>query len=169
MEKWKEITGYEGYYSVSNYGRIKSLSRNVGYNLKESILTPNLSKVGYRTVDLYKNKKRKTFYVHRLVAFEFCDNNNGYDCINHIDENKLNNHFSNLEWCNYQYNNTFGKMANIHDKSVIMVDKNDVDIKEYKSIKDAAFDTFQKTTSNIISCCRGRRVFAGGYKWRYAI
>ena len=98
MEKWKEITGYEGYYSISNYGRIKSLSRNVGYNLKESILTINLSKVGYKTVDLYKNKKRKTFYVHRLVAFEFCDNKNGYDCINHIDENKLNNHFSNLEW-----------------------------------------------------------------------
>ena len=91
MEKWKEITGYEGYYSVSNYGRIKSLSRNVGYNLKESILTLNISKVGYITVDLYK------------------------------------------------------------------------------TIKDAAFDTFQKTTSNIVSCCRGKRVFAGGYKWRYAI
>jgi hypothetical protein len=169
MEKWKDITGYENYYSISNYGRVKSLSRNVGHSIKESILKLSISKNGYFIVDLFKKGERKTHYVHRLVSTEFCENNNMFNCVNHKDENKLNNHYTNLEWCNYQYNNTFGKMKNIHDIPVIMIDKKNNELKEFKSINDAAINTNQKSSSNISSCCNGKRITAGGYKWRYAI
>lgn len=37
-EIWKDIPGYEGYYQVSNYGRVKSMyfnaKKTLGYNIK---------------------------------------------------------------------------------------------------------------------------------------
>lgn len=43
--------------------------------------------------------------AHRLVALLWLDNKNNYPVVNHIDGNKLNNHYSNLEWCTYEHNN----------------------------------------------------------------
>lgn len=64
-EIWKDIIGYEGLYQVSNYGRVKSL---IGRYKNVSILKPGLSKSGYLLVVLCKNKIRKNFLVHQLVA-----------------------------------------------------------------------------------------------------
>ena len=65
---------------------------------------------GYFVVGLSdpKTKIRKTYKVHRLVALAFVDNPNGYPEINHIDEDKRNNTYSNLEWCTTRYNLTYG-------------------------------------------------------------
>lgn len=60
---------------------------------------------------LRKKGKNKTLLIHRLVAENFIPNPNNYSCVNHIDENKSNNNVLNLEWCNYEYNNTY---KNIH-------------------------------------------------------
>lgn len=77
MEIWKDVLDYEGYYQVSNEGRVKSLERTV-----ESVShgKPCLRRIkgfmirlqsncrhGYIQVDLKKEGKRKSFYVHRLV------------------------------------------------------------------------------------------------------
>lgn len=91
-EVWKDIAGYEGLYQASNLGDIKSLFR---YKIT---LTPSVRK-GYYIVGLYKNKKHKTFNVHRLIASAFIDNEYNKSQINHKDGNKLNNNASNLEWC----------------------------------------------------------------------
>lgn len=104
MEIWKDIEGYEGYYQVSNLGRVKSLERKVRNTLKsyriikERILKPTPKKEGYLDISLNISQKRKHFYVHRLVASHFIGNpEKGMD-VNHKDGNKKNNNVDNLEW-----------------------------------------------------------------------
>jgi hypothetical protein len=101
QEIWKPIEGYNGDYLISNYGRIKSFKSYIPIVLK---LSKNND--GYLQVHLFKYGAAKYFKVHRLVAETFIENPNPekYNQINHIDENKENNHHSNLEWCDCQYN-----------------------------------------------------------------
>ena len=106
MEIWKDIEGYEGLYQVSNKGRIKSLNyRRTG---KEGMLKGKPDKDGYLRVSLYKNRKQKPFYIHRLVAKAFIPNSDDLPEVNHKDENKENNTVDNLEWCDRKYNNNYG-------------------------------------------------------------
>lgn len=110
LERWRQVPGYEGIYEISSFGRIKSLSRyvNSGYNskrlLSEVIMKPKTDRYGYLVICLYKEGKRKHPTVHRLVGLSFLTNENNYPHINHIDGNKLNNHFTNLEFCTELYN-----------------------------------------------------------------
>ena len=90
-------------------------------------------------------------------------------CVNHIDENKLNNDLSNLEWCTERENVIHGtrtkRAAEKLSRKVIQLDLNDNVLNEFESIKQAE----QKTGAlarNISSCCNGKRKSAGGYKWR---
>ena len=99
-EVWKSIFDYPN-YQVSNLGRIRSLKR---YKILKQFNRP----LGYKGIHLNKFGKAKTFAVHRLVAEAFIPNPNKYPCVNHKDENPSNNCVSNLEWCTYQYNNTYG-------------------------------------------------------------
>ena len=57
IEIWKEIEGYEGFYSASNLGRIKSLPRRG--RKSEKILNPSPNTTGYLAVQLRKDGKRK--------------------------------------------------------------------------------------------------------------
>ena len=104
-EIWRPIEGTNGYYEVSNYGRVMSHCNYGGTTNR--ILKQKTDKDGYAVVHLRKeiNKYKK---VHRLVAEAFIPNPNGFCMINHKDENKGNNHAQNLEWCDAQYNNTYG-------------------------------------------------------------
>lgn len=109
-EIWKDIKGYEGLYQVSNLGNVKSLCyRN---QKKAKNLTPQITNRGYIAVMLSKKKTMKLFLVHRLVAMAFVDNPNNYPIVNHKDENPLNNHMDNLEWCTYSHNRIYS--MNIH-------------------------------------------------------
>lgn len=102
-EIWKSITNYNGYYEVSNKGRIKSLNRTIFHprgnlNLKESILKYSKNKNGYHQVVLQKNGDKKSFKIHRLVAIEFVNNPNNLEEVNHKDNDKSNNQDDNIEW-----------------------------------------------------------------------
>ncbi len=55
-------------------------------------------KKGYLTVATRENGRRKTSYVHRLVAEKFIFNPENKCCVNHKDANKTNNRIDNLEW-----------------------------------------------------------------------
>lgn len=115
-EIWKPIDGYIGIYEISNLGKVKHIAagkRNKmdAYGDKEFIVKSKLSK-GYEQVCLMNEYGIKTtYYVHRLVVIAFCKNPNNYNCVNHIDENKANNRYDNLEWCNTLYNNIYNNRA----------------------------------------------------------
>lgn len=91
-EIWKDIINYEGLYQISNFGNIRSSYTN-------KLLKPSEDKFGYVRFSAIKDKKQKTLRIHRLVALYFIPNKNNYSQINHIDGNKSNNHYTNLEWC----------------------------------------------------------------------
>ena len=101
--EWKDIVGYEGFYMVSTYGQVKSLSRKVMKNneveqtIKEKILKPIL-KDGYLRVVLYKDDGLKRFYLHVLVANHFISNPKDKPEVNHIDLNRENCRVDNLEY-----------------------------------------------------------------------
>lgn len=104
-EIWKPIPEYEGLYSASNIGRIKSeqttVRRSNGrlFNKKEKILRLCYTVNGYYSVNLSKEGKRKTRFVHRLVLQAFLPNKENKPHVNHKDGNKINNNVANLEWC----------------------------------------------------------------------
>lgn len=110
-EIWVDIKGYEGFYQVSNQGRVKSLERRVKNNnndemrtIKERILKIHIDKKGYYRVDLCKNGNKKQYLVHRLVAIAFIPNPDNLPQIDHIDTNRLNNVWTNLKWCTNKEN-----------------------------------------------------------------
>jgi len=114
-EVWKPVVGYEGFYEVSNLGRVKRLETRVNSNVggrtvRERILKNIPTYQGYLKVHLCVDNKRIKKNVHRLVAEAFIPNPNNLPCINHRDENKTNNTVWNLEWCDVLYNNTYGTM-----------------------------------------------------------
>lgn len=89
--EWKPIVGYEN-YEISEYGDIRNL--NTGKIRKKRINSLH----GYVEVDLYKNGQCSWKRVHRLVAEAFLDNPNSLPVVMHKDNDKTNNHYTNLEW-----------------------------------------------------------------------
>lgn len=174
-EVWKDITDYEGLYQVSNLGRVRSLGRYINPNqyLEERILKHRLNKNGYYRVNLYKNNIHKTICIHQLVALVFIDNPNEYKCINHKDENKLNNRVDNLEWCTTKYNNNYGTArirASQHTKKPIeQYTLDGVFIRRYDGIVDANKELgLKKNDSRIGACLRKRDKTACNFIWKYA-
>lgn len=105
--EWRPVEGYEGYYEVSNCGKVRSIPRRVRVNNQNGIFTKSYpSKIlksyittrGYELVKLCKKGVVKSYSVHRLVAKAFCSNTHEKPEVNHKDGDKLNNHASNLEW-----------------------------------------------------------------------
>ncbi|MEH7116087.1 NUMOD4 motif-containing HNH endonuclease [Neobacillus vireti] len=99
-EVWKDINGFEGYYQVSNIGRVRSVDRIDSLNrLHKSRLTTIYDNgKGYKRVSLYKESNNYYRYVHRLVAEVFIDNPDNKTDVNHIDGDKSNNNYTNLSW-----------------------------------------------------------------------
>ena len=115
MEEWKDIEGFEGFYMVSNHGRIKRLATEFEcgsrwgskriIRFKEKILnTTHLCGSGYSFASLSRQGLIKRPMVHRAVANAFLPKVDGKNTINHKDGNKLNNHVSNLEWVSNREN-----------------------------------------------------------------
>lgn len=102
-EKWKPIVGYEGFYEVSNLGKVRSLKRN-GTNGKSLVLCKD--KDGYPMCVLAVLGKNKTNKVHRLVAKAFITNPENKPCVNHINNNRSDNRVTNLEWSTIAENNS---------------------------------------------------------------
>lgn len=157
MEVWKNVVGYEDFYQISNYGRIRNKN---GHILKPS------NTGGYCHISLRYGRKKEVL-IHRLVAEAFIPNPFNYKYVNHKDENKLNNNFENLEWCTAKYNATYGKGSLARNQRVIQYDLDGNALKFWDSIKEAS-DILEICRQGISSCCRNIKKTAGGYAWSYA-
>ena len=121
-EIWKDIKGYEGYYQISNCGRVKSLERtaiakcNSIRRVPEKILSICNDKDGYNIITLTKNSKKKTFKIHRLISQYFIRNPKNKPEVNHKDGNKQNNNINNLEWATESENTTHAHKIGLIDE-----------------------------------------------------
>ena len=177
-EVWKDITGYEGIYQVSDKGRVKCLEKHVVSTDKghkryypERIASTHLRN-GYPSVELSKNGKSKKFTVHRLVATHFLSNEGKAPQVNHIDGNKENNNVNNLEWAtaseNIKHSIENGLRPKYH-KGLKVIQKNHegVELNAYKSIRSASKIT-GINHSCIYKACKGTYKQAGGFLWELA-
>ena len=177
IEEWRDIKGYEGWYQVSNTGRVRSLDRVVvsksgvkRFFPGQEIVPCNAGKV-YRNVPLSKDGSHRTPRLCRLVAEAFIPNPYGYSQVNHKDEDKTNDRADNLEWCSPKYNTNYGTGIARRAKTIsIPVNQYTLDgefVAKYESIKFAEAAT-GVDNSHITRCCRGKLNQAGGYVWKYA-
>ena len=185
-EVWKDIAEFEGLYQVSNLGNIKSLRfgcHNSKRGKSTKLLKATKTNVGYYKVQLYNNGYSKIMYVHRLVAEAFVPNTYNKPQVNHIDGNKSNNIFTNLEWVSPSENQLHAIKANLRkpspmlgrsgklspiSKPILQFTKDGEFVKRWDSIADVGrfFDCDQSCISNALT---GRHKTSHGYVWKYDV
>ena len=173
----KDIPNFEGKYAIDKDGNVWSYKHKK--YLKQNVSNGYL---GVSLVDKQNNIKR--YNVHRLVAITYLPNKEKLPCVNHKDENKLNNSLENLEWCTSYYNTHYGGciekikktrtpslMKKCHEasskalsKAVLCVETGVV----YPSIKKAR-EAIGLFGCHISECCKGKTKYAGGFRWQYVL
>ena len=186
QEIWKPIIGYENLYEVSNFGNVRSIDHYSKNSFgtktlyKGKLLKLHLAKNGYYTVMLCIDGITKTHYVHRLVALHFIENSNPLEktVVNHLDENKLNNVCTNLEWTDLVSNFQYGSARERQSKSIIGVfntkcskpveafnDEGEI-VFSFPSAAEANRNGFD--FRNVSAVCLGKRHYYKGLHWRFA-
>lgn len=160
-EEWRDVVGFEGYYQVSNWGRVKTVSHKSkdGRNVKEQIRKAQGST--YLAIDLWKNGTAFHKSVHRLVAEAFLPNLDNLPEVNHKDCNPKNNRVDNLEWVTSK-GNSVHRLAKGNDgykyrKEVMCLETGEI----FRSLT-AAGNSVEASTQQVIdsinshSCCKGK-------------
>lgn len=180
MEEWMPINGYEGLYQVSNLGRVKGLGRRFVYasfgyiTTEDKIISQKVATTKYLDVRITKNSKAKSFSVHRLVAEAFIKNELSKKTVNHIDSDRSNNYYKNLEWNTYSENakHSFKMGRNAvfqtyHDGAHPMAQRikcTTLDL-EFDTVKDAC-KKLNVNRSSILQVCKGKIVSTKGLHFR---
>lgn len=176
---YKDVEGFPG-YKIGNDGSILSNKRGKGY------INAFKNASGYMNAVLYKDGERKTISLHKLIATAFLPNPNNYDCINHKDENPLNNFVyvnpdgsidyekSNLEWCSRSYNRNYGTceerrkktMASLYAVAQFSLEGQLLNI--YSNCCEAAraLGLPSRAATSIGQCALGRCRYSHGYIWK---
>lgn len=160
MEKFIIINGLN-HYAISNYGHIKNVK-------KDKLLTPVLNNNGYLQYTFRQDSLCKTIRIHRIVALYFVPNPDNKPYVNHIDGNKQNNHYSNLEWCTAQENDNHARKTGlkVQEKPVLATEILSGEEMTFKSVTEAgAILGINKGT--ITKVLNGRRNKTHGYTFRY--
>lgn len=172
-EIWKDINEYEGYYQVSNLGRVKSLARKIPridgkINVRRDLIRclSNDNK-GYHNIGLRKKGTYKFKKVHRLVAEAFIPNPKCKKYVNHINEIKTDNRVDNLEWVSFEENVNHGtrnKRISIAKSIPVKCTRiSDGLVKVYSSIKSVENDGFNKR--EVSKCLKNKDSQHKGFKW----
>lgn len=149
-------------YEISNYGNVRnSITKKFMSNHTEEYLKVSL-------VDQI-TKKSKSVKIHRLVAEKFVNGKSKtHKYVNHINENKLDNYFKNLEWVTQKQNtiHSIGRKIYQHDPKTNNI------INIFNSVSEAseAVSNSKKKYGSpyIIQCCNNKKDLYLGYKWQYA-
>lgn len=174
--EWKDISGFEGLYKVSDTGLIKSYPRTyttgrngqIKFSYDEKIMKQHTSG-GYKLVRLCKDGVTSIHRVHRLVAIAFLEAIEGKNIVNHINGIRCFNDVSNLEWCDQKYNVEHGYSTGLTKprggRKVGRFDDSGQLVKTYEKISTAVPEGFRHDC--IVACCRGKVKHHAGYEWRY--
>ena len=169
-----DVDGFDGRYKVDELGNVYSMVKKGNVmDYPVTTLKPANNKGYLRVVLRHKGcNKSHGKYVHRLVAQAYVPNPNNYTEVNHIDGNKQNNHYSNLEWCsrkqNMQHAWDTGLCTNDMNKKGPLVRyigtsvKNGtiIEVTSHEGLVASGFDV-----SCVCRCCVGARASHKGYKW----
>lgn len=112
MENWRFINDNPD-YMVSDHGRVMSLKGK-----SKQMLTTSISPNSYEKLLLSQKGIHTTYMVHRLVAMAFIPNPKRLSQVNHLDGNTLNNHASNLEWCDAYDNIRHALLKGLRSKAI---------------------------------------------------
>lgn len=182
-EIWKDVSGYEGLYQISNYGRLKSFKADP----KGRVMSLSRRDGDYFRVVLQGvGKKRKSISVHRLVAEHFIPNIENFPQVNHIDGNRQNNMVSNLEWCSAKQNIHHAMMIRpqmiagmvhynkvVRPKPVVQISKNGEIVGRYSTAIEASRRTGVCARDILMVANHTEfkpghvRKTAGGYRWSF--
>ena len=189
-EQWKTAVYdgeiYEGLYKVSNLGRILSLNyKNTG---KSELMNPANTK-GYLRVELWKNRKPKWCYVHRIVAETFLPNPENKPEVNHKIEGEkgksmnmvifnedgtVNKEKTTIEWVTREENNNYGTHNERTAKSltngkcskpVLQFTLDGEFVREWPSTRECGRNGFD--SGAVTKCCKGKLPHYKGFKWCY--
>lgn len=173
-EIWKEVVGYDGYYFISNYARLKSIYKNKC--IIKYVYAPHHL---YCRASMNIKGKKSSVLIHRLVAQAFIPNPENKTTVNHINGIKKDNRIENLEWCTLSENTKHsydflnrkipnkGKFGadNKSSKPVIQYDLNMNFVKYWDSAKCAFRELGIRHICEVV---KGKKNTSGGFKWRYA-
>lgn len=173
-EIWNDIENTSGRYQISNEGRFRKRTSE-GYKIVDA----SRDVYGYRNIRIKYDgsNKYKQVSIHRLVATAFINNPYNLPIVHHIDEDKDNNHATNLFWCTHAQNHSFAISARngIIDKHRVIeqytlsgeyVNTYSSYSEAYRAIKGRKT---KGSTSLISRCCQGKKGkrTAYGYIWKY--
>lgn len=153
-----DIKGYEGLYAADESGQIWSYRR-------KRFLKASMNNTGYPQVSLYKDGKKKTYFVHRIIAEVFLPNPENKPQVHHIDGDKTNPTLSNLQWTTPEENNNdeiHRTRCNTRSKKVYCIE-----LDKYFDSMSAAAAELGISVSRISECCSGNSKTGGGYHWKY--
>lgn len=190
-ERWLPVVGYEGYYEVSDLGRVRSMFRVVPVRqtgkrsppfvtVEGRLMRQQIDRKGYPTVGLKLNGSRKNLSVHRLVMKAFVPRSDADDLqVNHCDGVKANSVLLNLEWCDAAHNMRHAihvlkcrRAEPVYGgnhpsaKAVIGTCLATGAVQHFPSIVDTAHAGFSPTA---VQCAiRGKSKSSKGFSWRFA-
>ena len=164
IERWEDIPGSD-VYQVSDYGNIMNKE-------KKKLMKPTVKNEYHYYIIKLDDGNVKSYRVHRLVAAFFVKNKDKkkYNIVNHIDGNKLNNHYKNLEWTDAAGNNNHAVKNNLTKslKREISQYVGEELFEKYKSLTDASNATGFHM-SRIVEVCKGQREEYEGYVFKYTV
>lgn len=163
IELWKTIEEFPN-YEVSTFARVRN-------KITGLIKIPSLGKRGYPILSFKKDGILFTRTLHRVFAIAWIPNPENKTEINHINGDKCDCSFNNLEWVTTQENLLHARKTGLHnsdgDKAVWQLKDGKI-VAVYKSCSEAARVTgFLR--GNISSCARGNTKLKTykGYEWKY--
>lgn len=182
-EIWKPVLGYEGFYEVSNYGRVRSLTRYVktaiDYHTKRLIKGKLLKSdivSGYDRVDLCVEGSVAHYFIHRLVWGAFNGPIPEGMQINHLNEDKTDNRLENLSLVTPKENVNWGtgiermmrnRKGKTTPKAICQYTTNNELVRRWGSFHEIE-RVCGYNNGYICACCRGKYKTAYGFIWRYA-